>query len=377
MAIGVKFFRSTDASATFLTTAAGSLVAILDACLVNGYNSKTITITRSGSVATATATAHGFVSGQVIVVSGASQTEYNGEFYVVDVTANTFTYAVTGTPATPATGTITAKIAPAGWEIAFTGTNKRVYRAPSGAGNREYLRIDDSAANLARVNFYEAMTDVDTGTDPMPTAAQFAGGLYIYRSTSASNPWMITANNKLFHMFCWHQGQDSGDAYTFGDFKSYVGSDTYNTVIMARPSSSSSSFWWSQVNGTSGSAGLAGFYITRSYNGATKSINVGMMIDPTLMLLGVLNSASTSYPEYPTNKLYLSKRYILEPVTTGVIRGYIPGAWHTHQNIIQTNQFRSFDIWTPGSGSTLYGRKFLIGRLSTNCHFLEISDTWD
>jgi len=69
-------------------------------------------ITRSGSTATATATAHGLATGDTAIIRGATEEEYN-EIATVTVTGvNTFTYAVTGTPATPATGspTTTAQI---------------------------------------------------------------------------------------------------------------------------------------------------------------------------------------------------------------------------------------------------------------------------
>ncbi|HEV2292459.1 MAG TPA: RHS repeat-associated core domain-containing protein [Tepidisphaeraceae bacterium] len=66
-------------------------------------------ITRSSSTATATSTAHGYRVGESITVTGATETEYNGTFVITAVTSNTFSYAVTGTPATPATGTITVR----------------------------------------------------------------------------------------------------------------------------------------------------------------------------------------------------------------------------------------------------------------------------
>ena len=65
------------------------------------------TITRSGSTATATATAHGLTAGQLVLIRGADQEEYNGIKTVDAVpTANTFEFTVSGTPTTPATGTI-------------------------------------------------------------------------------------------------------------------------------------------------------------------------------------------------------------------------------------------------------------------------------
>lgn len=70
-------------------------------------NLKTVTsITRASATATATVTAHGLSTGNKVNVTGAAQTEYNGVFAITVVDANTFTYTVTGTPATPATGTI-------------------------------------------------------------------------------------------------------------------------------------------------------------------------------------------------------------------------------------------------------------------------------
>lgn len=66
-------------------------------------------ITSSGGVATATMTSHGFRAGELVRIAGANQPEYNGLFTVASVpSSSTFTYSISGTPASPATGTITA-----------------------------------------------------------------------------------------------------------------------------------------------------------------------------------------------------------------------------------------------------------------------------
>jgi hypothetical protein len=86
------------------TKAAGGTKRLLH---IERDNLKAVTsITRSGSTATATVTAHGLSTGNKVNLQGAAQTEYNGVFTITVVDANTFTYTVTGTPATPATGTI-------------------------------------------------------------------------------------------------------------------------------------------------------------------------------------------------------------------------------------------------------------------------------
>ena len=68
----------------------------------------TVTITRSGSTASVSHTAHGMASADKVVIRGANEQEYNGVFVITNVTTNAYDYTVSGTPATPATGTIKA-----------------------------------------------------------------------------------------------------------------------------------------------------------------------------------------------------------------------------------------------------------------------------
>jgi hypothetical protein len=66
------------------------------------------TITRTGAVATITVGgAHGWATGDTIVVLGAAQSEYNGARVVTVVDSTRATFAVSGTPVTPATTTTT------------------------------------------------------------------------------------------------------------------------------------------------------------------------------------------------------------------------------------------------------------------------------
>lgn len=69
---------------------------------------ESVTITRSGSTATVAHTAHGMSNGEKVRIYGANQDEYNGVFALTYIDANSYSYTVTGTPATPATGSVTA-----------------------------------------------------------------------------------------------------------------------------------------------------------------------------------------------------------------------------------------------------------------------------
>jgi len=68
----------------------------------------TVTITRTGSVASVAHTAHGMVNGNQVKITGAVQDEYNGSKTITNVTTNAYDFTVSGTPTSPATGTIKA-----------------------------------------------------------------------------------------------------------------------------------------------------------------------------------------------------------------------------------------------------------------------------
>ena len=89
-------------------------------------------ITRSGDVATVTTDENHFLkSGDIIRISGASQSQYNGVRAITVTGDDTFTYRATGSPATPATGTIIAQqLVPSGGIVeigTFGGSNGYFY----------------------------------------------------------------------------------------------------------------------------------------------------------------------------------------------------------------------------------------------------------
>ena len=85
-------------------------LANIEGCRVLLYKTtgSSVTITRSGSTATVAHTAHGYVTGAKVVIIGANQGEYNGVKTITYIDANSYSYTVSGTPTTPATGTITS-----------------------------------------------------------------------------------------------------------------------------------------------------------------------------------------------------------------------------------------------------------------------------
>lgn len=80
-------------------------ITVSDTVPVRGVSS----MTRVDSTVTVVCPSHGFVDGETVSISGANQSDYNGNHEVTRVDANTFTFTIGTTPATPATGSIFAQ----------------------------------------------------------------------------------------------------------------------------------------------------------------------------------------------------------------------------------------------------------------------------
>lgn len=374
-------FRESDTGApNTLTNAAGTLIGVFDAVLVNGYNSKTVTITRSGSTATANCTSHGYRTGQIIKHSGAGQSEYNIEARVTVTDANNYTFAVSGSPTTPATGTITAIVAPVGWTKAFSGTNLAVYRTKSGT-NQFYLRVDDTGTTETRIVGYETMSDVNTGTGPFPTAAQVSGGLYFYKANAASaRSWRAWSDGKMFHFSghgssaTWTGSTTDGTGLSFGDFVSYKSGDAYNTLIASATSAAAngSGCTWGNTSQTANSAS-SGFYIARAASQASGAISASRMCGPQFSS-GQIGSNGPAYPDPTTGGANVFPVYCAD-VSANSVRGKIQGIWGFYHSSNHTQG----DTFSGGTGTPIEGRtfeQFSVNSSNSMRGCMETSDTW-
>lgn len=376
-------FRNDDAGAPACEGTAGALVTLLDAILVNGYNTKTVTITRSSTTATANCTSHGYRTGQIILHSGADQADYNIEARVSVTDANNYTFAVAGSPATPATGTISAKVAPLGWTQAYTGTNKAAYRTKTGT-NQFYLRVDDSDAQNSLLRGYEAMTAVDTGTNLFPTTAQIAlaSGLYLYKSNAASGtdrPWRAWSDGKMLHFIVqpavttW--GVNAGAAFHFGDFDSFLAGDAYNTLLFGSTSASSSGSSHACSNiAASFNAATTGLYVARAYTGTAGAINASRFIDQSASAASsAFGSGNVVYPDPIRGGISISRCWIGEPSVA--VRGRVRGLWASNHPATFAPTWG--DTLSGADGSDLAGINFeFAGLYSFYAWLLEISDNW-
>lgn len=230
----VKHFMSHWTGAPRCSGTPGDLIALLDACLINGLNLLTVpSLAVSGGVATATyATTHGYLAGQVLLIAGAAPAGLNGEHLISAVTTTTLTFSdFTGVADGPASGSISSRIAPlGGWSKPFAAAQKAVYRSDDVQGARLCLRLDDTGGLSALARGYEAMTDADSGTGPFPTPAQMAN--YFWRKSDAEDTtprtWSLIGDGRLFYLLIASNASLLAcEGFWFGDLVSYKAADAY------------------------------------------------------------------------------------------------------------------------------------------------------
>lgn len=221
----IKFYVHTNNNAPQLQNAYGSMINVLDACLINGINIGAVSsLTASGTMVTALfSSSHNLMQYQVIKITGANQPEFNGEHRILTVpNAQSVTFELAAVPsATTATGTITASLPPLGWEKPFSSSNpagggKAAYRTnklllPS----RPFLRVIDELdpswtstyAKYAKVGVVEEMTDIDT----------MIGGQLPYSSSSPGMNWTGTGSGTgAINGWCkWYYARSNSE-YTSG-----------------------------------------------------------------------------------------------------------------------------------------------------------------
>ena len=178
----VKFFTSKNNNAPQLLNVQGSMLTLLDACLISGIQVGAVaSLTASGTTATvAFGMVHNLMKHQVIRISGATQAEFNGDFKIKQIVdTNTITFELnTAATVTSATGTISCLLAPLGFEKPFSSTTalgggRAAFRSKDESlPNRPFLRVVDERISsysnnyvkYAKVGIVENMTGIDAMT---------------------------------------------------------------------------------------------------------------------------------------------------------------------------------------------------------------------
>lgn len=387
----VKYFLDTMPGAPVLTGQPGSLIALLDACLINGFDTKTATsLVVAGGVATlAFAGVHSALKDTVVAVSGAtgSYTVLNGEQKVTAVAPGLVKFATAAADGIAA-GTITFKMAPVGgWSKPFSGSNVAVYKSTDPMSNGHYMRLDDTglyngppnAPGHCRVQGYETMSDIDTGTGPFPTPAQigvtpgqgaFWSKKYGAEAGTTPIPWSVFADSRIFYVApSGYAGQDPGyrnyvqaNLQGFGDMKSYrPGGDPYATALSGRRSSADAQSYPEQGSFNCSASSYGRLYTPRAYNGLGAG-QEGYSFVPagSGQLSGQMVQAAGPFPSPIDGSLIYSPRYWRRWQITSpgdyALRAEIPGVYCILQSDAYPSLVRGSRVIGTGAtaGRTLY-----------------------
>lgn len=289
-------------------------------------------------------------------------------------------------------------LAGAGWTRAYNGASKSAFQ--QGAGSSGFLvRVQDDGPGAgtfkeARVTGYEAMTDVDTGTNPFPTAALGVGGtamLVVRKSAAASavaRAWIVVADARTFYVMIF-TGDTAGVFYSwmFGDFTSYVVGDAYACILQARSSENSAVVTVEYLGNIYEISGSSRMICARSHSGIAGAVGLVLIGDRGVISGGsgssYPNAGLLSYPNPADGGLYLS-RLRLGDKTTGpanTMRGTMRGYWHFMHPAASISHEDTFSGTGDLAGRTFVGFKpggsVNYGTLGDSVFVFETSDTLD
>ncbi len=357
----------------------GCMIAVLDALLVTGWGATTaLSVSVSGGIATATVNAgSSFTEHAVVRVEGATPAALNGEARVLTASNMQITFETTA-PDGVATGTITLKYAPAGWEKVFTGTNKAVYRSTDVIGARFYLRVDDSNGLYARVCGYESMSDADTGAGMYPSAAMIAGGGYWHKATASNAtviPYVVAADGgALLHALAAGAAANASNTACavrgFGDVVPMgPAGDAFACVLScAATSAGASNVDHGALSGSASDSSVAtGLSVApRGWQGLGSAVLQRPL--PMTGLLGALSGAADYFGAAPSAIDGQVKTAVMGLKDQGAqtpLRSIIPGVHY----IPQTGAVSIFGHLSVQDGAgALVGRKLLVVHVGTGAN---------
>jgi hypothetical protein len=311
-------YRSQDPGAPQLYGNSGSLVSVLNACLITGYGSKL----PAGWIADFTSS----------VLSGSTYRQPSGSGFFLSVIENS-----------------------------------------TCASNKAARLIGFESASAYNSG---------SGQFPVSAQIGGIVALSVRKSTTAdattARPWILFADAYTIYMYVQTGDQAAGFytcAFYFGDIFSFKGpTDAYRCILVANYPEDTAGLtiqYIDQINQVS--VGITGHYMARTYSGGGASINVGK--NGCLALAGVSTTATTLGANVAVNmednSVYMMPIGVHE-VAPAVKRGRLRGQYHLCAPIA------AYSDWQQFSGSGAFaGKTFMVVKASysSGMYCIETSPT--
>lgn len=232
-----------------------------------------------------------------------------------------------------------------GWSVAFSGTNKRIYRMGAGSAGL-MIRMQDDALNYgtavastagareAQWAGCESASAIDTTVNEFPTAAQLATRLAVRKSAtndSTTRGWAILADDRTYYLIL---GSGSGSVVAglsysttfFGEIYSVQPGDPWKVIALGRSVNDSAGSNERATAAVSCTGVLTGLYMARNYTGTPGSAQVGMHGDFYKGNISASQIGQLPLPNSPDGGLWLAEITVTEPTGgTGHVRGKLRG----------------------------------------------------
>jgi len=311
--MAISIFRSTDDSAPTLSNTAGALIAILDACLVNGYGSKS-------------------ALGWTKEFSGTNLATYraptgNRLYLGIDDTGTTAARARAFSVATAAGVAVGSGTNPFPTDAQLSGG---MYFCKAAGSGYPWVLISNGKI------FY---LYVDYSNNQIAGVVSCFGDFVSYKTSDANGTVLIGATGST----------NSGSQ--FQNFKNATHTPVSGHYLSQRYDGAA----YSIACGKTPMSGLTAV----AENMASNTANYPFYPDPIL------------------GSLFLTPFYITEPDTTatyGIIRGRLPGIWAPCHRL---GSFTTGDVISGDASSNANGKTVEVFRIYNSCVLIEISDTWD
>lgn len=334
MANSIHFFRADDVGAPQLTNAMGSLIALFDACLVNGYNTKAmadiVSVASWGNVVEIIFTAnHGYRELQNLSIT-LPDPEYSGYFTVTNATATSITFKLDTVPTNKTVipdASSLIKVAGTGWTKEFSEINKAAYSPPYRETGNYYMSIDDSlpiASGCAKVRGYETMVSATSGTNAFPTTAQQPISTICKSIDAIAKNWYLVADKDMMFFFVNPTAyiNNSYFSFAFGHPRSKMTiSDDYGCYISAANTTESPSYNGGIKPDSLNSLSVSG-YFARAFT------QIGVAVESVMYGCGAGGFGNVSTERFPSpadNSLNVSPVYLSQKTygTRAVLQGIL------------------------------------------------------
>lgn len=327
-----------------LTNNWGSLTTLLDAVLVNGYSEQTASKAASNATGVVTlsfAGAHKYLRGQILKLNGNSS-ELKGKFRIKSVTDTTVTLKEK-ISANKTENNVPVSVAPFGYEVVYSKTNKRAYKSLNPNNAMFYIVDDalwsgytDSYAKIASCGLATNLTDIDTisgyqcpfdSADPDKNWSLSGTGSSVikgwakwcYRiwgvqdaqiyltgsSGGAGSKWQVVGNDEFFYLALGYGDSATDDygnqlLYGAGKYEALDEDNSLNYFLSATINRNTAGSYQSIRSSLGTPDNLMASYLFANEDGTRIGNNQALSILP--------NAPGTSYPassrDYNSNLIY-------------------------------------------------------------------------